>query len=537
MQILLKMGIAAKLQLAIQSILLLLSIVAASSFYASQRDAELKGEEEKIKVMADGVINGANMLMQSGIISDVDQRKLFIQKMSSSENVKSLRLIRNKLVQKQFGQGLPEEQPAGPEELRALEDGKVFFETRGDVLHGIVPYTASKNFRGTNCLTCHDVPEGYRNGASVIDVDISANNAILKDMAWKSIAAIALLQIFLWLLTKFILQKLVADPMRRMKTAMVEIGDSCDLTRRVEVNGEDEVGQAAGAFNGLMETLQGAFGQLHSGIEKVAMSSDSLSQSSQHLAASASDQSEAASSMASTVEQLTVSISEVTENARTALQYAQSSGELSEHGGEIIHHAADEIHKIAATVRQTSDLIQNLGEQSSRISSIVMVIHEIAEQTNLLALNAAIEAARAGEQGRGFAVVADEVRKLAERTRKATEEVTGMIDSIQVSSRSAVDSMVATVGLVDGGVSLAQQAGEAINQIKVESQHSHVTVGDISSALMEQKQASSDIATTVERVAQMTEENSAAATKTATAADELAQLAGDMRSTVNRFKI
>jgi methyl-accepting chemotaxis protein len=530
-------GIATKVQAIVLALFLLVSIAVAVSFYISQQDAERKGEEEKIRALADGVINGANMLMINGIISDAEQRKLFIKKMGSSDHIKALRLIRNKLVQKQFGQGLPEEQPAAPEEVQALEDGKVLFEERGDTLHGIVPYTESKDFRGTNCLMCHDVPEGYHNGASVIDLDISADKATLHSLIWKSVVAILLFQLLMWLLIKFILNKLVTQPVGRMKSAIVHVGNSNDFTHRVAVTSNDEVGHAASAFNDLMQKLQDAFSQLHDGIDKLATSSTALSNSSLEVAANSAHQSEAAAAMASTVEELTVSIGEVSEGARVALKHAETSGELSEKGSEIIHRATDEINKIADKVRDASVVIQDLGEQSSRISSIIQVISDIAEQTNLLALNAAIEAARAGEQGRGFAVVADEVRKLAERTQKSTGEISGMINSMQESSRAAVEGMVATVGMFDEGTALAQQADESIKQIQEESRQSHQAAIDISSALLEQNTASTEIAGTVEKVAQMTEENSAAANNTASAAIELSQLADEMRATVSKFKI
>ncbi len=532
-----KSSIAVKVQWSIQPLLLLASIACAVSFYNIERDANQRGEEDKIKALADGVINGANMLMLNGIISDAEQRKLFIQKMGSNENIKSLKIIRNKLVQKQFGQGLPEEQPVGEDELRVLNDGKIFFEQRGDVLHGIVPYIASKDFRGTNCLMCHDVPVGYHNGASVIDLDISANNVELRKLVWVSIAVIVAVQLLLWQLINFILRKFVTDPADRMRREIVEVSNTGDFTRRVAVDSDDEIGQTARSFNELMINLQTVFRQVHEGIEEVADSSRSLSTASQQVANGSANQSEAASAMDTTVQQVTVSINQVSEGAREALRLTRDSGELSEQGGEIIHRAAEEMMKIANTVRQTSSSIENLGEQSTQISSIVKVIKEIADQTNLLALNAAIEAARAGEQGRGFAVVADEVRKLAERTTKSTLEVTQMIDTIQNSSRIAVAGMTAMVGQVDGGVALAQQAGNAINQIKIESGQVLRTVGEISSALVEQSKASNNIAVQIEKVALLTGENSTAAEQTAGAASQLAQLANDMRTTVNRFRI
>ncbi len=530
-------SIAVKVQLSVQFLLLIVSIVAAISFYNIERKAQERGAESKIRALADGVINGANMLMLNGIISDVEQRKLFITKMGSGEDVKSLRIIRNKLVQEQFGMGLPEEQPTGDQERKALDDGHEIFERRGDVLHGIVPYTESTNFRGTNCLMCHTVPVGYHNGASVIDLDISANNAELRLLGWMSVVVILAIQVVLWLLFRYILHRLVSVPAGQLRTAIVEISSTGDFTRRVKVSSSDEIGQTANSFNELMGSLQAAFRQVHSDIEKVAASSHSLSESSQQVANGSTSQSEAASAMASTVEQVTVSISHVSEGAREALKISRSSGELSDKGGDIIHSAAEEMRKIADTVRQTSVSIGNLGEQTTRISTIVKVIKEIADQTNLLALNAAIEAARAGEQGRGFAVVADEVRKLAERTTQSTQEVTQMIDTIQQASNAAVAGMDATVVQVDGGVALAQQAGEAINQIKTGSSQVIRTVSDISAELEEQSRASQDIASRIERVSQLTAQNSSAADKAAGDAGQLATLADNMQATVSRFRI
>lgn len=536
MQNFMKLGIASKVQIAVQLLLLLVSIATAFTFYSIERDSIQQGEEDKIKVLADGVINGANMLMINGIISDVDQRKLFIKKMGSSEGVTSLRIIRNKLVQQQFGQGLPEEQPVGEDERRALDNGQVFFKQQGNQLHGIVPYTESKGFRGTNCLMCHNVPVGYHNGASVINLDISANNEKLNKFIWLSIAVIVVVQIFLWLLIKFILRKLVADPARQLQTTMLEISNTGDFTRRVVVGSKDEIGQTASAFNDLIGNLQNTFRELHEGIEKVAESSHFLLTSSQQVANSSANQSEAASAMSATVEEVTVSISHVSEGASEALVISRNSGNFSEQGGEIIYHAAEEMKRISGTVRKSSLSIKDLEEQSNQISFIVRVIKEIADQTNLLALNAAIEAARAGEQGRGFAVVADEVRNLANRTTKAIAEIKQLISNIQTASQAAVDNMAATVIQVDGGVTLAQQAGDAISQIKAGSTQVVKTVSDISSALVEQSAASNNIAVHIEKVAQMAEENSAAAVKTADAANQLAQLAKEMRITVNRFK-
>ena len=329
----------------------------------------------------------------------------------------------------------------------------------------------------------------------------------------------------------------ITGPLNQMRATISEVEKNGDFTRRIPVDTEDEVGQTAKSFNQLMAALQQTLGQVLVSVAKVSDAAQTLSAASGQVATSSSSQSEATSAMAAAVEEMTVSINHVSDSAHEAVEISRKSGKLSTEGGEVIHKAAAEMSQIAETVRHTAQAIEELGQHSNHISSIVQVIKDVADQTNLLALNAAIEAARAGEQGRGFAVVADEVRKLAERTTKATEEITQMIAAMQHSAKAAVTTMGSAVDQVSGGVALAKQAGSAIVQIKDGAEQVVGVVNDISSALAEQSSASNDIAAQVEKVAQMTEENSAAAAETASAANNLQELANSMQAAVNRFKI
>jgi methyl-accepting chemotaxis protein len=269
----------------------------------------------------------------------------------------------------------------------------------------------------------------------------------------------------------------------------------------------------------------------------LAESAGELRDSSGIAARSAEHQSNSASSMAAAVEQMSVSIDQVGEHARDAHAVAQESGAASRQGGAVILKAAAGMRLIAAAVTASADTIRMLEGYSSEISAIVNVIKEIADQTNLLALNAAIEAARAGEQGRGFAVVADEVRKLAERTSSSTQQIAGMIERIQSGAQKAVVEMEASVVQVGEGVRTAQAAGDSMTGIQTGTERVTRSVDDIVLALKEQSIAAQEIAQNVEKIAQVCEENSAVAQQTAAAALRLNEMASTLRTDSGRFQV
>ncbi len=309
-----------------------------------------------------------------------------------------------------------------------------------------------------------------------------------------------------------------------------------DLTGAIPVRTGDNHSLMA-ATHVMQASLRRMLGDLRNNTESVAAAAQEMASTSSQIAVATARQSEAASSMAAAVEEMTVSISHVSDSAREAHGVTTQTGKLSQEGNRAIEDTVAEMQRISATVDEASRTIREMGDSSERISGIVGVIREVAEQTNLLALNAAIEAARAGEQGRGFAVVADEVRKLAERTAKATTEISEMIVAVQNSAHQAVATMDQTVTRVEGGVSLARHTSESILAIDEGAQRVLGTVTDISNALREQSVASNDIATNVESIAQMSEENSAAIRSAADTAAHLEKLAADTRSTIATFRL
>lgn len=350
-------------------------------------------------------------------------------------------------------------------------------------------------------------------------------------------AIVAFASIAVGITVAVLTMRAILVPLAELQRTISEVERTSDFTKSMNIASADEVGMTAQSFNQLLSTLRIALHQIQNSVVEVFDASSRLSSSSQQVAASSSQQSESASVMAATVEEVTVRINYISDNAREAEKASRDSGELSRQGGGVIRNAATEMTSIATTVRQISSSVDALTEQSTQISAVVQVIKEVADQTNLLALNAAIEAARAGEMGRGFAVVADEVRKLAERTSDATEEIAGMINAIQGCAKTVVSTMTVAVDQASGGVALAEHASNAIKEIEGGVDRVIGLVEDISSSLSEQSSVSKDIATHVDKVARMTEENKVAATVTASAAMQLEQLATQMHRVVDKFRV
>ncbi|GGP25382.1 methyl-accepting chemotaxis protein [Silvimonas amylolytica] len=329
----------------------------------------------------------------------------------------------------------------------------------------------------------------------------------------------------------------IRRPLAAMKQAFVNVQRNLDFTQRVPVGRNDEIGAAVRAFNQLLDGLQGSLQGISQQIRQVAGAATDMSRNAVEMSGNASSTSEAASNMAATVQQVTVSINHVADRAGEANELSRESGKLAKTGSQVIESTVSRIEGIAGTVRTAADEITSLQTLSAEINAVVKVIKEIADQTNLLALNAAIEAARAGEQGRGFAVVADEVRKLAERTSASTQEISATVGSIQDGALRAVSSMQEVVSRMEDGVGHAREAGQAIVEIRRGANDVVERVDDISTAIQEQSAASSNIAQLVERIAQMSEGNSASAKQTAGAAQQLHQLAGDMQREVERYRV
>jgi methyl-accepting chemotaxis protein len=304
-----------------------------------------------------------------------------------------------------------------------------------------------------------------------------------------------------------------------------------------EPTGKDEASALIRTLATMQRDLRNMIDVVRSNAHGVSSMSEQLSHGCHQVADSSQQQSVAASTMAAAASQMTASIEEITRHAERALSMASQAEYLAKEGGGVIHQVVSDMDDIARSAQQSAQVIRTLDQESEGIFNIIQVIKSIADQTNLLALNAAIEAARAGEQGRGFAVVADEVRSLAARTSASTQEIAAMVARIQSSTREAVSSMEAGVAQVDKGMAVTADVERAIREILDATLSTTQLVNDITRTIGEQSQASNEIAHQVEMIAGMSEGNSRVIGQTATTTDELSSLAGQLAQSVDRFRL
>jgi methyl-accepting chemotaxis protein len=311
-----------------------------------------------------------------------------------------------------------------------------------------------------------------------------------------------------------------------------------DLTKRVPFQDHsDEIGELSRYLNVFIRKMQEALLSVNDATNRLASSTVQLSTNADGVVRAAEGQDARVIQSASAVEEMTMTAGEVARNSTEAARIAQETAETAQTGHHTMKQTVVGMEEVSQAVIQAATIISKLGRSSDQIGEIVRVIEDIADQTNLLALNAAIEAARAGEQGRGFAVVADEVRKLAERTTKATKEIGDMIRQIQQDTKNAVLSMNQGTTQVGHGVELANKTGEALSKIHSMVSATAEMIQQIANAAEEQSMATRQIASDLESMTQTTRQTTSGICQSAKACHDLSLLAGDLQKLVRSFKV
>lgn len=328
----------------------------------------------------------------------------------------------------------------------------------------------------------------------------------------------------------------ILRPLRSMMTVLEQAKKDADLTARAEASRRDEIGHLARNFNAFVDRVQNLIIDVRRATNDVAAASTEIVSSAEEIASNMSQTESQVQSMNSLVKDASSSVDQVVDQSRQASESAKASGQVAQQGGSTVEHTIVGMQEIHETVAQSAKSVEQLGKRGEEIGVVITVINDIADQTNLLALNAAIEAARAGEHGRGFAVVADEVRKLADRTTKATQEISESISTIQAETERAVTGMEAGTKQVQQGVEAASQAGESLKQIVGSTNEVACLIEGITNSADHQHQVSYQLNEGISEISAVATQAAAGTQQAAAAAQQLSTQCHSLYSMLNQFK-
>lgn len=506
-------------------------------FYYDEQELSENFVKQNIESLALNYFDSVNTMMLTGTMAN---RQIIQQKFESQKEIVEARIIRSKTLAETFGPGFADQTPVNKFERDGLAGLKAFDFIERDgkrMISFISPVRATENYRGTNCLTCHQVSEGEVLGAVKVTYDLTGVEQEIR----KSITHAGILQLIITVicfgLLSITFNRLVLFRLKRLKRTLNDVEQNLDLNKDIKVHYNDELGAVSQALNKMMKRFKTSFVSVSEASNQLIDSATQVDEISRLTREAVLNQKNGTDSVAAAINELDASADEVQLNTESAAQKSVAVSEHARAGLSLVEGAKEGINELRDQVIENTHMITALSDKTNEVGGVLDMITAIAEQTNLLALNAAIEAARAGEQGRGFAVVADEVRSLANRTRESIDQIQQTISALQQDATGAVNSMqLASQQAKEKAQDVTDVAG-LLKEITSQIQELDELNCHISNAAKQQNLAAEEINHNVTTISDVAEQSSDDAIRGKQISEQLLALAYQLNEQVSQFKL
>lgn len=529
--------ITSKILITLVTVFTCVLAVSTSYQYFQQRELINSVLSQQLHDKASNYFDSLNMMMLTGTMA---QKETLRQKALAQDGIEVVRVLRAEHVSKLYGPGQSNQQPIDDIDRRALEGEMVIEPFNANWGKGLVvalPMKSSENYRGTNCVACHMAPEGEVLGAIRLEYNLSSVNTLISKRTMIAIAIMAGIAFIGFIITMGLIRKIVVSPIQKTSRFMTIVSQNKDLSQRIPSKQNDEVGSLAQSINSFMDTVSESLMKVQETSHTLSDSATKLTGVAQVTDRAANNQQDETAEVQSnihTMQDQQINVEQATIDASTLITHTTSVAQAS---ADQAHSASEEIKNLVGDIENVKNKISELNQRTTQVSSILEVINGIAEQTNLLALNAAIEAARAGEQGRGFAVVADEVRQLASRTSEATGNIKTIIAEFKKGSEESLQSVDDVCDHAHKRSSDIEELSLAMTNVVGEMQQVLQHATNIQQQTQTTTQLNHDVQSKVEIITRHADETSQSATQTRDISVSLEQLSDRLELLLNQFTL